>query len=82
MIVGKVTPDDVLARLGDVEPLLGREVNPTVYSVAEFKTKLSSGNHFINSVLRREKAFLIGDKDELGKVGGIRLAESRTDQSR
>lgn len=82
MIVGKVTPEDVLARLGDVEPLLGRAVNPTVYSEAEFKTKLASGNHFLNSVLRGEKVFLIGEKDELGKVGGIRLAESRTDQSR
>src|SRR2546429_591920 len=76
MIVGKVTPEDVLARTGDVEPLLGRAVNPTVYSEAEFKTKLASGNHFLNSVLRGEKVFLIGEKDELGKVGGIRLAES------
>ena len=80
LIVGKVALEDVLARLSDVEASLGRAVNPTVYSVAEFKTKLGNGNHFLNSVLRGEKIFLIGDEDELGKVGGIRLAQGRTNQ--
>src|SRR6266404_6855260 len=82
LIVGKVTLEDVLTHLGDVEPSLGRAVNPTVYPVAEFKTKLASGNHFLNSVVRGEKVFLIGDEDELGKVGGVRLAQGRTHQSR
>ena len=82
LIVGKVTLEDVLTQLGDVEPSLGRAVNPTVYSVAEFKTKLASGNHFLNSVVRGDKVFLIGDEDELRKVGGIRLAQSRAHQSR
>jgi len=81
LIVGKVTLEDVLTHLGHVEPSLGRAVNPTVYSVAEFKTKLASGNHFLNSVVRSEKVFLIGDEDELRKVGGIRLAQSRTNKS-
>jgi uncharacterized protein len=82
LIVGKVKLEDVLTYLGDVESSLGRAVNPTVYSVAEFKTKLASGNHFLNSVVRGDKVFLIGDEDELRKVGGIRLAQSRTHQSR
>jgi predicted nucleotidyltransferase len=81
LIVGKLALEDVLAGLGDVESSLGRAVNPTVYSVAEFKAKLGSGNHFLNSVVRGEKVFLIGDEDELGKVGGIRLAQNRTNQS-
>ena len=81
LIVGKVTPEDVIARLADVESSLARAVNPTVYSVAEFKTKVGSGNHFLNSVVRGEKVFLIGDQDELGKVSGIQLAQSRTNQS-
>jgi predicted nucleotidyltransferase len=76
LIAGKVTLEDVLARLGDVERLLGRAVNPTVYSVAEFKMKLASGNHFLNSVVQGGKVFLIGDEDELRKMGRIRLAQS------
>ncbi len=82
LIVGKVELEDVIARLGNVEASLRRPVNPTVYSPVEFRTKLTSGNHFLNSVVRGNKVFLIGDEDELRTVGGVRLAEGRTDQSR
>src|SRR6266853_2086628 len=69
MVVGKATLHDVLSRLSTVEKGLGRPINPTVYSVAEFKSKLASGNHFLNSVLKGQKACLLGDEDELRKVG-------------
>ena len=82
LIVGKAELEAVIAMLGNVEASLRRPVNPTVYSPAEFRTKLASGNHFLNSVVRGKKAFLIGDEDELRKMGGIRLAESRIDQPR
>lgn len=82
MVVGAATLEDVLGAVGDVERSLGRAVNPTVYSQREFKTKFASGNHFLTSVLRGKKVFLIGGEDELRRVGGIRLAEGRADQSR
>jgi predicted nucleotidyltransferase len=82
LIVGKATLENVLTRLSGVESSLGRAINPTVYSVTEFKTKLAEGNHFLNAVVRGEKIFLIGGEDELRKVGGIRMAQSRTDQPR
>jgi uncharacterized protein len=81
LIVGEVSLDDVLRSVSDLERTLGRAVNPTVYGIAEFKTKLKSGNHFLNSVVQGDKTFLIGDERELRKVGGIRLAETRTKQS-
>lgn len=82
LVVGEVTLKDVLEGLADIETSLGRAVNPTVYSATEFKSKLATGNHFVNSVVRGPKVFLIGDENELRKVGGIRLAESRANQSR
>jgi predicted nucleotidyltransferase/DNA-binding HxlR family transcriptional regulator len=69
MIVGKVTLEELLGILGAVEQSLGRPVNPTVYSVAEFKSKLASRNHFVTAVVRGEKIFIIGDEDELRKMG-------------
>jgi predicted nucleotidyltransferase len=78
MVVGKATLDEVLSRLSTVEKSIGRPVNPTVYSVAEFKSKLASGNHFLAAVLKGQKVFLLGDEDELRKVGGVRLAKART----
>jgi uncharacterized protein len=43
MLVGKATLNEVLSRLSTVEKSIGRPINPTVYSVLEFKSKLASG---------------------------------------
>jgi uncharacterized protein len=69
MIVGNVTLDEVLAQLSPVENVVGRPINPTVYSLKEFKTRIKDGNHFLTSVLHGKKIVLIGDEDELGKMG-------------
>jgi len=82
LIVGRVSLEDVLGSVGDLERSLGRAINPTVYSLTEFKAKLANGNHFLNSVVRGEKIFLIGDQRELSEMGRVRLAETRSHQSR
>lgn len=82
MIVGAVSLDDVLSQMPGVEASLGRQVNPTVYSPDEFRSKLAAKNHFLNSVVKGKKVFLIGDEDELRKVGGVRLVETGAKQSR
>jgi len=80
MVVGKATIDDIISHLANVEKNIGRPINPTVYSVSEFKAKIADGNHFLRSVLKGQKLFLLGDEDELGKVGGVRLAKAGTDR--
>lgn len=79
MVVGKASIDDVISHLASVEKNTGRPINPTVYSASEFKAKIADGNHFLRAVLKDPKVFLLGDEDELGKVGGVRLAKVRTD---
>jgi predicted nucleotidyltransferase len=76
LVVGKATLDEILSRLSAVEKNIGRPINPTVYSVAEFKSKFARGNHFVTAVLKGQKVFLLGDEDELRKVGGVRLAKA------
>lgn len=71
MVIGEVTLDEVLVQLGSIDIYLGRTVNPTVYSIAEYKSKLGSRNHFLNTVSHGEKVFLLGDEDELRKMGRI-----------
>jgi predicted nucleotidyltransferase len=78
MIIGAAKLDEVLSRLAKVEIASSRPVNPTVYSVAEFKTKLASGNHFVNAVINGEKVFLLGNEDDLRKMGGARMAKAGT----
>lgn len=80
MIIGNIELDDVLASLSEAEATLGRTVNPTVYSVHEFKKKLEEGNHFLNAVVNGNKVFVIGNEDELRKMVGVRMAEAGTKQ--
>ena len=82
MVIGQIRLEDVLARFSAAETATGRPINATVYSVAEFKSKLASGNHFANTVLKGTKVFLLGGEDELGKVGRLRLVKAGSHKSR
>jgi uncharacterized protein len=82
MVIGQIRLEDVLARFSAAETATGRPINATVYSVAEFKSKLASGNHFVNTVLKGTKVFLLGGEDELGKVGRLRLVKAGSHKSR
>jgi len=68
MMVGKISFGDVVSLLSPAEEKLGREVNPVVYPVAEFKKKVKEDHHFVKTVLENEKIFVIGDEDELRKL--------------
>jgi hypothetical protein len=51
---------------------LGREINPTVYPVSEFRSKLVAGNHFLRSVMKEKRLFLLGTENELAKLQNSR----------
>jgi predicted nucleotidyltransferase len=67
MIVGKVEFGTVVEMLADAQKTLNREINPTVYSVSEFRSK-AQGN-FLRTVLAGKKIFLIGDENVLRELG-------------
>jgi predicted nucleotidyltransferase len=69
MVIGDATLDEILTRLTSAESDLGRPINPTVYSLREFKSKLRAGNHFLRSVIRQKNVLLIGDENEFRKMG-------------
>lgn len=69
MIIGDVTFDEVVAALSPAENTLGREINSVVYPVAEFSKKVNKDHYFVKNVLGKEKIFLIGDEDELARLG-------------
>lgn len=68
MIIGDVSFAQATEALGRAQVTLGREVNPSVYSLEEFRDKLAARNHFLRSVLNGEKIFLIGDEHELARL--------------
>jgi len=69
MVVGDVSFSEVVGVLGPAQERLGREVNPTVFTVPEFRTRLKAGQHFVRSVMRQEKVFLCGDEHDTGSLG-------------
>jgi predicted nucleotidyltransferase len=70
MIIGDVSFSDAVESISSAQTSIGREINPSVYPVEEFRKKLKEGNHFLTSLLGDKKIFLIGDEDELGKLAG------------
>lgn len=74
LVVGDVTFAEVVSALGEAQETLGREINPTVYPPAEFRSKLGEGHHFLTSVSKEPRIFLIGDEHELERLAKKRLA--------
>ncbi len=70
MVVGEVSPQDLALPLRRARESLGREINPTVYSPAEFERKRAANDHFLKQVLDKPRLVVLGNKDELGKVAG------------
>jgi predicted nucleotidyltransferase len=69
MVVGDVKFGEVSDALCSAEDTLGREVNPVVYPIAEFQTKLRAKHYFVSEVMAGEKVFLFGDSSELERLG-------------
>ena len=68
LVVGEVSFAETADALGAAQAALGREVNPSVFSPGEFRARRAAHDHFLGSVLKGEKIFLIGDERELGRL--------------
>ena len=68
MVIGDISFAEVSAAVSPAEKIIQREINPVVYPPAEFKQKIKEDHHFVNTVLKEEKIFLIGNEDELRKL--------------
>lgn len=69
MIVGAVEFEMVIRLLIPCEQELRREINPHVYSVAEFNRRAHESGSFIARILKPPKVFVLGGHDELGQLG-------------
>lgn len=68
MVIGDVSFAETAEAFAVAQKAIGREVNPSVYPPHEFRTKLAAKHHFLRSVLKGGKIFLIGDERELGRL--------------
>ena len=70
MIIGHVGLADVSGPLRKAEQRLNRAANPTTYRADEFTTKVNSNHHFISTVMRSKKLFILGDHREFDRTFG------------
>lgn len=69
MVVGSVSFGDVVSAFQPAQERIGREVNPAVFSVEEYRARARSRNRFLGSVLNSPRIFLIGGENELKRLG-------------
>ena len=77
LVIGRTTLSNISIALSKAEDRLRRPVNVTIYSPSEFAEKLDRKNHYLRSVLAKEKIFVIGtahDLEELAKSKPRRTA--------
>jgi DNA-binding transcriptional ArsR family regulator len=59
MVVGQVSPQDLALPLRRARESLGREINPTVYTPAEFERKHEANDPFLKQVLDKPKLLVL-----------------------
>jgi len=70
MLIGKnLRLAKVLELLVPLEAQLGRKINPTCYTPAEFKRRRAEPGSFVNRVLAQPILPLMGNADELARAG-------------
>jgi predicted nucleotidyltransferase len=65
MVIGSCSFGEVVDAISKAQDKLGREINPSVYPVDEFKKKITSKHHFLTTVLNEPKIFIIGDENDI-----------------
>jgi predicted nucleotidyltransferase len=68
MVIGTVSPAELALPLRHARELLGRQIHPRVYTLAEFDKKRAAKDHFLTRVLDKPKLFILGDRNELGEA--------------
>ncbi len=68
LIIGDITSRELASLLSKPKRELGRELNYAVFRLQEFKKQLKRKNHFLNSVLKEKKIFIIGSDHEFKAI--------------
>ena len=65
LVADEITYADAMSALHPLADQLGRTVNPTLYTRAELRKRIATGNSFVSRVLEQPRIWLIGDEHDL-----------------
>jgi predicted nucleotidyltransferase len=61
MLIGNVSQREITQPIKKMQSVLGREVNPSIYSIETFREKYWSGDPFAIDVVNNPKVFVLTD---------------------
>lgn len=64
LVIGNITSRKLSGLLAKPKRELNREINYAVFGLQEFKNRLKQKDHFLSSMLKEQKIFIIGDENE------------------
>jgi uncharacterized protein len=67
-IVGSIALEDLSKALRHPEQILRRDINPSLYTLKEFKNRARKADPFISRLIDEPRILIIGDADELQKL--------------
>lgn len=70
LLIGEINFADAVKALYPAQSTLQREINPVIYSPAEFARKVQAKDPFVSEILSKQKLFITGTADDLGKLAG------------
>ena len=68
IVIGSCSFGEAVDATSKAQDGLGREVNPSVYPVDEFKKKVAGKHHFLTTVLNEPRIFVVGDENDLRRL--------------
>jgi predicted nucleotidyltransferase len=68
-VVGKIGLRGLSTLLKNASDILGREINANVMTENEFGRRIQRKEHFVSSVLKSPKIMIIGNENELARLG-------------
>lgn len=70
MVIGKLGLRQLTKIISGLPDQIGREINPHVLSIEEFRKRKLNHDHFIVQVIKAPKIMIIGNKDEFEAMVG------------
>ncbi len=70
MIIGDLSYADAVSALYPVQQILGREINPKIFSRQGWHHALKSNDVFAREIIEKPRMDVVGGMDGIGKIGG------------
>ncbi len=69
MVIGNLGLRNLSRLLSGVSDKIGREINPHVLHDDEFRKRVQVNEHFVSTIMREPKIFIIGSQHEIETMG-------------